>query len=644
MMAENQYSQIFQALPLPCLILLPDAPLFTVVDASEPYLTLTGTTREALIGKSFFEVFPKNPYLDVKEWNAIFDEVLHEKKPNKAAAQKYAFPAPNTSERVDMKYLEVLNTPVLDNQGEIAYIIRSMRDVTETIHREQFLEETQQVARTGSWEVHMPEQTITWSEGLREIFEVASDYQPDFDSTLSFYHDEKARADIQHVFQKAMQDGTVFRITLPIVTAKGHERWLLTAGKADLVDGTCVRVYGISQDITEKKNTEKALLSSEYNFQSLVQTVDGIVWEADAETLQATFVSYKVEDMLGYTADEWMADTGFWPRHIYEADRKYAVDFCNQETEKLANHTFDYRMVKKNGDIIWIRDIVSVIAESGRPRWLRGIMVDITETKRLADLDHLEKTILELNAQRHIPLKLILSDYLSGIEALFPGLYCSIHRVQDNRLLSWAAPSLPQTYLQAIHNLTIGSNSGSCGTAAYLKKPIVVSDIANDPKWADYKHLALGAGLKACWSYPIIDSTSTVIAVLGMYYEEVKTPGQNELTVIDRTSAFLKIILENHQNADLARETSAMMAHGQELARFGSWQWDIEINKVSWSTVLYDIYGLDTGHRLSFESYLAQVHDEDRARVMATMQAVRQTGKEAVFEERIVRPDGQIRH
>lgn len=644
MIGKNEYSEVFRAMPTPCMMLLPNKPVFTIMDVSDAYLALTATTREQLIARNFFDVFPDNPYHHDPAWESTFDKVLREKKPHRERTQKYSLPSAGNSPYTDLKYMETVNTPVLNDQGEITMIIRSIMDVTDAVYHENFLEETQQVARMGSWQVDIPQQTVTWSAGMRKVLEVAPDYDPDFDSTAAFFPGEEDWEEIKQAIQQAERDGGIFRLTLPSVTAKGNERWLLIVGKADVVDGTCVRIYGVSQDITEKRNTEKALALLQRDLQNLVQTVDGIVWEADAETLQAKFVSHKIEEMLGYTAEEWLADPGFWPKHIYEADRERAVSYCHQETQKLANHTFDYRMVRKNGDIIWIRDIVSVIAESGKPRWLRGVMVDITETKLLSGLDHLEKTILELNAQDETPLRLILSDYLSGIEALFPGLYCSIHRVQDNHLLSWAAPSLPENYLKAIHNLAIGENSGSCGSAAYVKKPVIVSDIANDPKWAAYKHLALDVGLKACWSYPITDSAGNVIAVLGMYYNEVKTPSQKELTVIDRTTVLLKIILENHQHADLAKQAAAMMAQGQALARFGNWQWDIATNKVTWSPVLYDIYGLDTSLKLSFESYLAQVHDDDKAYVIAALQQVRQTGNDTTFEERILRPDGSIRH
>lgn len=517
MIGEQHYSVVFQALPMPCLILLPNAPEFTIVNVSDAYSEISNTNRHDLIGKGFFEVFPNNPYQSDTIWRNIFNEVIQKKKPCKVAPQKYAFPTADVPARLDVKYLEVVNTPVLDAEGEIEFIIRSMTDVTDIIYHERFLEDTQHAARIGSWEVNMARQTVTWSVGLRKIYEVDHDYHPTLDLSASFYPDPKAREEFKNAFQKVMEDGTVFHLTLPMVTAKNHERWLYIVGKADLVDGTCIRVYGISQDITE--------------------------------------------------------------------------------------------------------------------------------TKRLADLDHLERNILELNTQRTTSLKAILADYLLGVEALFPGIYCSIHRVQDGHLLNWVAPSLPDTYISSIHNRPIGSEAGSCGTAAYSKKRVIVDDISKDRRWTDYKHLALAHDLKACWSHPIMDSAGEVLAVLGMYYKQVKTPNQEELVIIDRTSALLKIIIENHHNADLAQEAIALMAQGQELARFGNWQRDLETNQTTWSAIMCDIYGINPmTYRPSFEHYLALVHPDDRERVMHIVKQIHQTGNDAVFEERIVRPDGEIRH
>ena len=66
-----------------------------------------------------------------------------------------------------------------------------------------------------------------------------------------------------------------------------------------------------------------------------------------------------------------------------------------------------------------------------------------------------------------------------------------------------AAPSLNETFIRAIDGQPIGPKAGSCGTAAYRKEPVYVTDIASDPLWEDYRDIALAHGLRACWSTPI---------------------------------------------------------------------------------------------------------------------------------------------
>src|SRR5690606_5226009 len=124
----------------------------------------------------------------------------------------------------------------------------------------------------------------------------------------------------------------------------------------------------------------------------------------------------------------------------------------------------------------------------------------ITDSKRLTDLDDLEKTILEMSAQPDTPLSTVLSTYILGIEALYKGMYCTVLGVHNGRLVNWVAASLPESYIASVHDLPIGDNVGSCGTAAYRKERIIVSDISTDPKWAGVWKVALEHGLKACWS------------------------------------------------------------------------------------------------------------------------------------------------
>ena len=272
-------------------------------------------------------------------------------------------------------------------------------------------------------------------------------------------------------------------------------------------------------------------------------------------------------------------------------------------------------------------------------------MLDITAPKRLSNLENLERNVLELNSKSHVAIQDILSYYLKGVESMFPAMLCSILQVKNGRLYNWASPSLPEPYIQFIENLPIAENVGSCGTAAFLKKKIIVSDIETDIRWADYADIALKHNLRACWSHPVINSEGTVMATLGMYYNTTKKPNEEELRVIERVTSLLKIILENRQKAEIIAEATFMMAQSQDLAQFGNWHWDVQNNVVRWSDSLYTIYGLNKKEfKATFEGYQELLHPEDRQRVYETVEGVLKTQTDVEFEERIIRPTGEIRY
>ena len=132
------------------------------------------------------------------------------------------------------------------------------------------------------------------------------------------------------------------------------------------------------RDITERKEAEAARRRSEEQFAALIHSVDGIVWEADAETFRFTFVSPRAERLLGYPTARWIDEPAFWVDHIHPDDREHASGYCRQCTREKRDHEFEYRMLAADGRAVWLRDIVTVVVENGRAVKLRGIMVDIT--------------------------------------------------------------------------------------------------------------------------------------------------------------------------------------------------------------------------------------------------------------------------
>jgi PAS domain S-box-containing protein len=114
---------------------------------------------------------------------------------------------------------------------------------------------------------------------------------------------------------------------------------------------------------------------------ALIDGLGGIVWEADPDTFQFSFVSAEAERLLGYPTSEWLVP-GFWQRHTHPDDVERCRTFCLEATREGRDHTFEYRMIAADGRIVWLRDIVSVRSQPGGVKTLVGIALDITAQKK----------------------------------------------------------------------------------------------------------------------------------------------------------------------------------------------------------------------------------------------------------------------
>ncbi len=168
---------------------------------------------------------------------------------------------------------------------------------------------------------------------------------------------------------------------LPRPQSDGTTVWVSVSGipKFDAA-GTFLGFRGAVKNISERKKTEDALRESEARFRQLVESTKAVAWELDLDSWRFTYVSPQVVDLLGYPVEEWQTEN-FWADHIYPEDRDFAVAYCTASTERGENHEFEYRMIAADGRAVWLRDIVTVVIENGRPARLRGFMVDITEQK-----------------------------------------------------------------------------------------------------------------------------------------------------------------------------------------------------------------------------------------------------------------------
>ncbi|MCF8708374.1 putative bifunctional diguanylate cyclase/phosphodiesterase [Rhizorhapis sp. SPR117] len=168
----------------------------------------------------------------------------------------------------------------------------------------------------------------------------------------------------------------------------------------------------------------------------------------------------------------------------------------------------------------------------------------------------LRNIILELIA-KGADLKATTDRLCVEIEALAPGIVCSVLTVDREGLLHpLSAPSLPEAYCAALEGLLIGPDVGSCGSAAFLSRPVIVTDVASDPRWAEFKDLALPLGFRACWSTPIVGETERVIGTFALYSREARAPTKAEQAIVDACIHLCAIALERHERV-LERERRA---------------------------------------------------------------------------------------
>ncbi|WP_233273530.1 SpoIIE family protein phosphatase [Streptomyces broussonetiae] len=189
------------------------------------------------------------------------------------------------------------------------------------------------------------------------------------------------------------------------------------------------------------------------------------------------------------------------------------------------------------------------------PRWdgagrIDGVVVIAVETTAYHDAHLLasEQRVLLEQIARDAPLTEILDGMVTAIEEFSPDMTVSVLLVDPDgqHLRHGTAPHLPDFYNEAIDGTPIADGAGSCGTAAFRHEPVIVTDIATDPLWKDYRDLALRAGVAACWSTPIQDADGRLLGTFAMYHSTPKTPADRDVKLSVAFARIAALAIERH--------------------------------------------------------------------------------------------------
>jgi PAS domain S-box-containing protein len=254
-----------------------------------------------------------------------------------------------------------------------------------------------------------------------------------------------------------------------------------------------------------------------------------------------------------------------------------------------------------------------------------------------------ENRVLEMLA-RGDSLGEILDCLCRLVEELSPGVLASILLMDANgkQLRHGAAPNLPKSYNDLIDGLVIGDSVGSCGTAAFRAKQVIVSDISTDPLWAAFREIAAAHSLRACWSTPIFSSERRVIGTFAMYYRESRSPTSREQETIKHITHLAGIAIQRRLAESAQLESEAYLAEAQRLSHTGSWAWAPAANEIRyWSAESYRMLGFDPdAGPPRFDDFFQRLHPDDRARVRELFEQAIRDKAEFETDYRVVIPSG----
>jgi PAS domain S-box-containing protein len=318
------------------------------------------------------------------------------------------------------------------------------------------------------------------------------------------------------------------------------------------------------EDITELD--DKRVTSNErISVQALIDRVPDNLWVKDVES-RFVIVNEATVRRMGLARPEDVLGKSDLQLCPPETAQQYFAD--EQKVIKSGQPLIDKEeyVIGAGGEKSWILTTkVPLRGEDDELVGLVGVSRDITERRQAEALLDGQAEILKMIASNE-SLEAVLENLVHLIETQLSGVLGSILLLDNDglHLRHVAAPSLPETFSNAVDDIPVGANAGSCGTAVYRRDSVIVADITQDPLWGRYRSLAAPYGYRSCWSTPIFSHQGQVLGVFALYSTSVREPTEAEtgLTHVVTRIAGIAIArkLAEDRNEDMARD----LAHRAE--------------------------------------------------------------------------------
>ena len=244
------------------------------------------------------------------------------------------------------------------------------------------LEQTNEVARVGGWEMDLSQNKLYWSAVTKAIHKLPEDFIPKSEDAIQFYKEGKNRDRIKESLSALIKEKTPFADEFQIIDKEGNEVWVFVTGKGEWSDGRCVRMFGSIQDISERKRTEAQLQESETKFRSFVENLNDIIFTLDRNG-NFKYITPNSQDILGYKMEQMIGAS--FGAVVHRDD----LAACFHYIEKAFNNEpyrdpINYRVMHADGKWRWYAAKGRIFQSDGESLFL-GVARDVTKEKSIEE-------------------------------------------------------------------------------------------------------------------------------------------------------------------------------------------------------------------------------------------------------------------
>jgi PAS domain S-box-containing protein len=438
---------------------------------------------------------------------------------------------------------------------------------------EAYLAEAQRLSMTGSFGWKVASGELVWSDETYKQLELDRGTKPALDAVFRLVHPDD-RAFVQRLLERAARTGEPLDFEHRLMLDDGTVKHVHVRARA-AGDAESLEYVGAVTDVTALRHSQRALETAfrevqavKEEFRLAVDSIPGLVWSALPDG-HVDFLNQRWREYTGLSVEQ--ASGWGWQVAIFPEDLPLLQMIWRSVLESGAPGEAEARVRRADGAYRWFL-FRAIPLRDGAGRLVKwyGQTTDIEDRKRAETLLSAEKRTLEaLAAGRALPE--ILDDLCLAIDRHTPGTMTTIllMDLDGRRLWPTAGSRVPSGWTQTITPLEIAPAVGSCGTAGFLKQPVITSDIATDPSWDGYQEIALSYGLRAAWSLPLIGANSDVLGTFAMYFTAPRSPSDSDVELIKGAGHIALIAIERRRADEALQQAQAELAHVARVATLG---------------------------------------------------------------------------